>query len=126
MADRALVSGRSGNGVAWGCTGRRLAIMTVVIALLDLMVAGMVGASTGRPGVDPSTTRARPLVDTGTGGGYWLVAADGGIFDFGATTFYGSTGGLTLDKPMVGMAATAPLPERARSRASRAASTPSA
>jgi hypothetical protein len=38
--------------------------------------------------------------------GYWLVAADGGIFSFGDTFFYGSTAGLTLTKPIVGMAAT--------------------
>jgi len=34
------------------------------------------------------------------------VAADGGIFAFGDAAFYGSTGSLTLNKPIVGMAAT--------------------
>ena len=38
--------------------------------------------------------------------GYWFVAADGGIFTFGAARFYGSTGDLKLNKPIVGMAAT--------------------
>ncbi len=38
--------------------------------------------------------------------GYWLVASDGGIFAFGAAGFHGSTGGLSLNKPIVGMAAT--------------------
>jgi len=38
--------------------------------------------------------------------GYWLVASDGGIFSFGASTFYGSTGNLVLNRPIVGMAAT--------------------
>jgi hypothetical protein len=38
--------------------------------------------------------------------GYWLVAADGGIFAFGDATFYGSTGSLALQKPVVAMAAT--------------------
>ena len=37
--------------------------------------------------------------------GYWLVAADGGIFAFGAP-FLGSTGGMHLNAPVVGMAAT--------------------
>jgi hypothetical protein len=37
---------------------------------------------------------------------YWLVASDGGIFSFGNAQFYGSTGGLVLNKPVVGMAAT--------------------
>ncbi len=38
--------------------------------------------------------------------GYWLVASDGGIFSYGDATFYGSTGGMTLNKPIVGMAST--------------------
>jgi hypothetical protein len=36
---------------------------------------------------------------------YWLVASNGGVFSFGGAAFYGSTGGVTLDKPIVGMAA---------------------
>ena len=38
--------------------------------------------------------------------GYWLVAADGGIFSFGDATYYGSTGAIHLNQPIVGMAAT--------------------
>jgi hypothetical protein len=38
-------------------------------------------------------------------GGYWMVAADGGVFSFDAP-FFGSTGALHLDKPIVGIAAT--------------------
>jgi hypothetical protein len=38
--------------------------------------------------------------------GYWFVAADGGIFAFGEAKFYGSTGSIKLNKPIVGMAAT--------------------
>jgi hypothetical protein len=37
---------------------------------------------------------------------YWLVASDGGIFSYGGATFHGSTGSLTLNQPIVGMAAT--------------------
>ena len=37
--------------------------------------------------------------------GYWLVASDGGIFAFGDAGFYGSTGALALNRPVVGMAA---------------------
>jgi hypothetical protein len=33
--------------------------------------------------------------------GYWLVASDGGIFSFGAP-FFGSTGAIVLNKPIVG------------------------
>ena len=39
------------------------------------------------------------------GGGYWLVASDGGIFAFGDAQFYGSTGSMHLNSPIVGMAA---------------------
>jgi hypothetical protein len=44
------------------------------------------------------------MAGTPTGAGYWLVASDGGIFSFGDAKFYGSTGGMTLNKPIVGMA----------------------
>ena len=46
------------------------------------------------------------MAATPTGRGYWLVASDGGIFNFGDATFYGSTGGIHLNQPIVGMAAT--------------------
>jgi N-acetylmuramoyl-L-alanine amidase len=46
------------------------------------------------------------MATTPDGKGYWLVAADGGIFTFGDATFYGSEGGTTLNQPIVGMAAT--------------------
>ncbi|MFZ0251252.1 MAG: Ig-like domain repeat protein, partial [Acidimicrobiales bacterium] len=38
--------------------------------------------------------------------GYWEVASDGGIFAFGAAGFYGSEGGKSLNKPIVGIAGT--------------------
>ena len=38
--------------------------------------------------------------------GYWQVAADGGVFTFGSAGFYGSTGSMRLNKPVVGMAPT--------------------
>ena len=40
------------------------------------------------------------------GTGYWLVASDGGIFGYGTAAFHGSTGSLTLNKPVIGMTAT--------------------
>jgi len=60
--------------------------------------AAVIGAD-GRPGpvaVGPGLP---------AGGGYWLVATDGGIFAFGDATFLGSTGSLKLNKPVVGMSA---------------------
>jgi hypothetical protein len=35
--------------------------------------------------------------------GYWLVAADGGVFAFGDARFYGSMGDKHLNQPVVGM-----------------------
>ena len=46
------------------------------------------------------------IASTPDGGGYWLVASDGGVFAFGDAAFYGSTGSLQLNRPIVGMAAT--------------------
>jgi N-acetylmuramoyl-L-alanine amidase len=46
------------------------------------------------------------MAATPDGGGYWLVASDGGIFSYGDAGFFGSTGSLHLSAPIVGMAAT--------------------
>ena len=46
------------------------------------------------------------MAATPDGGGYWLVASDGGIFSYGDAAFFGSRGGQPLNKPIVGMAAT--------------------
>jgi hypothetical protein len=46
------------------------------------------------------------MAATPDGRGYWLVASDGGIFTGGDAQFYGSTGGITLNRPIVGMAPT--------------------
>jgi subtilase family serine protease len=39
--------------------------------------------------------------------GYWLVGSDGGIFTFGSAQFHGSTGNITLQRPVVGISPTA-------------------
>jgi len=49
----------------------------------------------------------RPVVSMATsadGGGYWMVAGDGGVFSYGDAPFYGSMGGQQLNMPIVGMA----------------------
>ncbi len=56
------------------------------------------GAGTTRHGLVESAPVTRP--------GYRMVASDGGIFTFGGASFNGSAGSLTLNKPVVGMAAT--------------------
>jgi N-acetylmuramoyl-L-alanine amidase len=45
------------------------------------------------------------MAATPSGGGYWLVARDGGIFNYGNATFEGSAGSLALSAPVTGMAA---------------------
>ena len=56
-----------------------------------------------------ATVLNQPMVGmarTPGGKGYWLDAADGGIFTFGDARFWGSTGSLRLNAPVVGMAPT--------------------
>jgi len=60
-----------------------------------------------------ATTRTSPTTSTFTDSyvpsarGYWLVGSDGGIFSFGQAQFYGSTGSLHLQRPVVGIVPTA-------------------
>ena len=104
---------------------RRLAAALAALVLapgtLVLAVpAGPGGADAGA--VPPNSVRAfgaaslgdlaaaspnQPLVGMATtadGGGYWLVASDGGVFAYGDAAFHGSTGDLVLTQPIVGMA----------------------
>ena len=58
--------------------------------------------------VPPAPSGSSTPQDTtpAAGTGYWEVASDGGVFAFGGARFYGSTGSLHLNRPIVGMAAT--------------------
>ena len=49
----------------------------------------------------PQTFTIRPVPH-----GYWLVGSDGGIFTFGNSQFWGSTGNLHLQRPVVGITPT--------------------
>ena len=57
------------------------------------------------PAPPPTPTPPAPSVPTSTHG-YWLVGSDGGIFTFGSAQFYGSTGSLALQRPVVGIVPT--------------------
>ena len=46
------------------------------------------------------------VTSTTAGKGYWLLAGDGGVFSFGDAAFFGSTGAMRLNSPVVGMART--------------------
>ena len=73
---------------------------------------GSLATAAAGSGSATATTAAltlyKPIVGMAAGpngGGYWLVASDGGIFSFGDAAFHGSLGAMTLNKPIVGMAA---------------------
>jgi hypothetical protein len=54
----------------------------------------------------PSVTGQVPCNAPASPYGYYMVASDGGVFNYGSLPFCGSTGSIALNKPMVGMAAT--------------------
>jgi hypothetical protein len=69
---------------------------------------------TGLSGSHPLNAPIVGIIPTPNGGGYWLIAKDGGVFDFGDAAFYGSTytygitglsGSHPLNAPIVGGAA---------------------
>ena len=69
------------------------AILTVTLSL---------PASAALPPLPPLPSIPPPPIN----GGYQLAASDGGIFNYGDANFYGSAGGIHLNKPIVGMAST--------------------
>jgi VCBS repeat-containing protein len=76
----------------------RLAFAAAVLALLGSVLLA------SKSVVElPEVREAATVVG---GRGYWLVADDGGIFGFGDADFFGSAGGTSLNRPIVGMAAT--------------------
>jgi hypothetical protein len=72
--------------------------MRARLALLVLLGALLVGV--------PPVAALPPVAPTPATAGSWLVASDGGVFGLGGAPFYGSTGNLRLNKPVVGMAPT--------------------
>ena len=44
-----------------------------------------------------------PVTSPSAAHGYWLVGGDGGIFTFGSANFWGSTGNIHLNRPVVGI-----------------------
>ena len=81
-----------------GASWRRRALSALAASLLltALLVAGAVPTATAEEG----SVEAKGTL----GAGYWLVGTDGGIFSFGDADFFGSTGNITLNKPVVAMA----------------------
>lgn len=80
--------------------------VTTGVALICVMLSTILVTrqTYGRPDVADvsiSVPQPVPLVDSG----YWLAAADGGVFSFGDARFFGSMGGKPLNAPVVAMAA---------------------
>jgi hypothetical protein len=69
---------------------RAAAAFTIVLFTMASMTGGLLLAEQTAAGADQS-------------GGYWLVGSDGGVFTFGGAHFFGSTGSLTLQRPVVGI-----------------------
>jgi Squalene-hopene cyclase C-terminal domain len=80
------------------CTGAVMSGRAVCNALSPALGAVVTATYTGEPSFGVSSTIASQ--------GYWLVAADGGVFAYGDAAFEGSHGGAPLNRPIVGMAAT--------------------
>ena len=78
----------------------RRPLFRTAVAAAALLFSGLVAA------LGSSPTPAGAAAPAGTVPAYWLVASDGGIFAFGGAGFFGSTGSMTLNKPVVGMAGT--------------------
>jgi hypothetical protein len=64
------------------------------------------GGISSLSGGDVFTYVAPPPPPPAPSHGYWLVGTDGGIFSFGSAQFYGSTGNLKLQRPVVGIVPT--------------------
>src|SRR5258708_3564621 len=54
----------------------------------------------------PGSSAAKTTCAGPSGQGYWLVGSDGGIFNYGAARYFGSTGATRLNKAIVGIAPT--------------------
>jgi subtilase family serine protease len=80
------------SGLSLSGTGTSNYVLVYTSATDDFMVNGDPPAPPS-PAPDPSH-------------GYWLVGSDGGIFTFGSANFYGSTGNIRLQRPVVGITPT--------------------
>ena len=70
------------------------------------MTAFGAAAAVGGTTLDDLSSPLVGAAATPNGLGYWVVAADGGVFAYGDAAFEGSAGGSHLNAPVVGMAAT--------------------
>ncbi|MHB8189110.1 MAG: putative Ig domain-containing protein [Ferrimicrobium sp.] len=65
---------------------------------------------TGLTGSRPLNAPIVGMASTPGGNGYWMVGADGGVFNFGSATYLGSEGGQSIPAPVVGIGGMATQP----------------
>ena len=106
-------------GAALGTTGLKCTTVgsstpispTLAVGVYTLVAGSCSGATltgTDAPYYRPSySANSGDFIVSGGPHGYWLVGSDGGIFTFGSALFYGSTGSLRLQRPVVGITPTA-------------------
>jgi hypothetical protein len=82
------------------------ALVAVVLATALLAPAAGAVPFLGSTGALRLASPVVGMAATPSGNGYWLVAADGGVFAFGDAVFRGSTGAIRLARPVVAMAPT--------------------
>jgi hypothetical protein len=68
--------------------------------------SGEAGLCNGCLTISATPPTCPPVCGPVLAGGYWMVATDGGIFSYGDAKFFGSTGNIKLNQPIVGMAVT--------------------
>ncbi len=82
-----------------------VALVAVIVTCSALVALAFDGATPTSAATLKQPTQGPPAAPPVLSA-YWLVASDGGIFSFGGAPFYGSTGTMTLNEPVVAMAGT--------------------
>ena len=88
-----------------GATKRSRHGVTLAAAAMAVSVGTVGLQALSAPGTGASSANAKSHANAhlgcagADGEGYWEVAADGGVFTYGAANFYGSLGGTKLNQP---------------------------
>jgi acetyl esterase/lipase len=83
-----------------GSRRRRTRVALILPCLVATLGSVAVVADAAPAVAAPTASLAPPLHPYG----YRMVAGDGGVFDFGSARYFGSMGGLHLNRPVVGLA----------------------
>jgi hypothetical protein len=108
MQQYGLIVADNGSNWYFGGTADRSWPIALVNELKEVPASAFEAVDESSLMVDPNSGQARQLgsaVNCGSGPGYRMAAADGGVFSF-CQSFLGSMGGRHLNAPMVGMAET--------------------